>query len=80
MMVDIDFFKKLNDNYGHAFGDLCLVRAAQLIRKVVTMRVHLPPVMVVKSSLSSCLKQLKNALLRLAKYLDQHLKKRRDSR
>ncbi|WP_369984672.1 diguanylate cyclase [Thalassolituus sp.] len=37
MMVDIDFFKKLNDNYGHAFGDLCLVRAAQLIRKVVTM-------------------------------------------
>ncbi|MEK9764980.1 MAG: diguanylate cyclase [Thalassolituus sp.] len=38
MMVDIDFFKKLNDNYGHAFGDLCLVRAAQLIRKVVNMK------------------------------------------
>ncbi len=37
MMVDIDFFKKLNDEHGHAFGDLCLVRAAQLIRKVVTM-------------------------------------------
>ena len=38
MMVDIDFFKKLNDNYGHAFGDLCLVRASQLIRKVVNMQ------------------------------------------
>jgi diguanylate cyclase (GGDEF)-like protein len=37
MMVDIDFFKKLNDEHGHAFGDLCLVRAAQIIRKVVTM-------------------------------------------
>ena len=37
MMVDIDHFKKLNDEHGHAFGDLCLIRAAQLIRKVVTM-------------------------------------------
>jgi len=37
LMVDIDYFKKLNDEHGHAFGDLCLIRAAQLIRKVVTM-------------------------------------------
>lgn len=31
LMMDIDYFKKLNDNYGHQFGDLCLKEVATRI-------------------------------------------------
>ena len=34
-MIDIDHFKQLNDNFGHRFGDLCLIDAGRLIRNVV---------------------------------------------
>jgi len=34
-MIDIDHFKKLNDNHGHLFGDFCLFRSAQLIQSVI---------------------------------------------
>ncbi|HKR62683.1 MAG TPA: diguanylate cyclase [Thermoanaerobaculia bacterium] len=34
-MIDIDFFKKINDTYGHAVGDDVLKRAAALFRESV---------------------------------------------
>ncbi len=32
MMIDIDFFKNYNDNYGHQKGDRCLVRFANILK------------------------------------------------
>lgn len=32
MIVDLDFFKKYNDNYGHLKGDDCLLQVAQCMR------------------------------------------------
>ena len=32
LMIDLDHFKLINDGYGHPFGDLCLVRTAEVLR------------------------------------------------
>jgi diguanylate cyclase (GGDEF)-like protein len=33
LMLDIDYFKALNDRYGHIYGDSCLVRIATELKK-----------------------------------------------
>jgi diguanylate cyclase (GGDEF)-like protein len=36
IMIDLDYFKKINDNYGHVFGDECLRFVAATINNIVS--------------------------------------------
>jgi len=35
ILIDIDYFKKVNDNYGHHVGDLALIRVAKLLKSMI---------------------------------------------
>ena len=35
MMLDVDFFKQVNDEYGHPAGDACLQRVAELVNQCI---------------------------------------------
>lgn len=35
VLIDLDFFKQMNDTYGHGFGDILLVKFADLLKKYV---------------------------------------------
>jgi len=37
MMIDIDFFKKYNDTYGHSMGDVCLKTVAKTLSETARM-------------------------------------------
>jgi diguanylate cyclase (GGDEF)-like protein len=37
MMIDIDFFKKYNDTYGHKMGDDCLITVAKTLSETARM-------------------------------------------
>lgn len=38
LVIDIDDFKNVNDNYGHLFGDEVILRVAETIKRVVGIR------------------------------------------
>lgn len=43
LMIDVDFFKKFNDHYGHIQGDACLRKVSSVLREGTRVRVDSPP-------------------------------------
>jgi len=54
-MIDIDFFKSVNDTYGHAVGDRVIVALAHLLKQRLRKNPTLLAATAVKSLLPSCL-------------------------
>lgn len=42
LMIDVDFFKKFNDHYGHIQGDQCLRKVSNVLREGTRVRVDSP--------------------------------------
>ncbi len=42
LMMDIDYFKEVNDNYGHLIGDLALVELSKIIRNCIRSNIDIP--------------------------------------
>lgn len=42
LMLDVDHFKKFNDTYGHAVGDLVLKLVADVIRRTIRQEIDIP--------------------------------------
>jgi diguanylate cyclase (GGDEF)-like protein len=38
VMMDVDDFKKVNDNYGHAEGDQVLIRLAEMLTRIIDQK------------------------------------------
>jgi diguanylate cyclase (GGDEF)-like protein len=35
LMIDLDYFKAINDNYGHQYGDFVIAQSAQILKRLV---------------------------------------------
>jgi GGDEF domain-containing protein len=42
LMIDVDFFKKFNDHYGHVQGDTCLRKVSNILRDGTRIRLEAP--------------------------------------
>lgn len=42
LMLDIDFFKEVNDKYGHLIGDLALIELAKIIKNNIRLNIDIP--------------------------------------